>query len=201
MWIVAPAPPHSRSVTDWTDVNARRSVGTATLLGVGAMVLVSELRASPQLNTGVIPGVSADLAEPSGAELWLSLRGDVMFGRASVNDIGYGPAVELSTASFDDVRASVGGSLQLPLAPLQLVVSGAPYIRLGPRGDVGASSRVFIGSRSYNHSGSYVAAFGLSAGFDAGFGEASERRMLLAAHLDGMWLALPWVMLISWLSH
>ncbi len=156
--------------------------------------------ARPQANVGVLPGVCGAFQESAGPVCFHgAVSADVMFGRDSARSWGIGPALQLATAGFDDVRLHVGGSLQVPLADLQLVVSPLPYYRFAPDAEFGAGLRAFIGSRSYNYTADYVAAFGLEAGLDWGFGAARERQVVIAAHLDGMWMAVPIIALVSWL--
>ncbi len=179
----------------------RWRLGLASGLGAAVVAVAVDAAAEPQLNVGVLPGLCLELSEPSDACFALAVRGDVMYGRQGIGDHGVGPALELGTMSFDDIRLAPGVSVQVPLGALQLVLSPGGFVRAADRWDVGPNLRAFIGSRSFNHSGSYVAAFGLSAGVDWGLRDVAERRFVIAAHLDGMWLALPWMALISWLSH
>lgn len=158
------------------------------------------LQAEPQANAGVLPGLCIRAAGDAGpACLALELQGDVMLGRESSADVGWGPQLAVGTHGGSDLRLRAGASVQLPLDRLQLVVTPGPYLRVGEETEPGLAARLFLGSRSYNHTGNYIAAFGLVAGFDAGFGQLGERSIVLGAHLDGMWLSLPLIALVSWL--
>jgi hypothetical protein len=160
----------------------------------------SSAAAAPQANIGLLPGLCAR-ARTANSEACFSgaLHADVMFGRERANSLGYGPWMQVGTAGFEDLRLYAGGAVQLPVAPVQLVLSGAPYHRIGEVSEPGLGARLFVGSRSYNYGGSYIAVFGLTGGIDWGFGDLKERNVLVAAHLDGMWLAIPVMVLVSWI--
>jgi len=127
----------------------------------------------------------------------VGLRGDVLWGREQGADAGWGPYAEAMT-SFDDVSVGAGVSTLVPVHPyLPVVLSGGGYGWNGPEGgwEPGGTAQIFWGSRSYNYHGNYIMAGGVSVQGRYGFGEREERAIVLAAHLDGQVLALPFVLL------
>lgn len=171
---------------------------TSTLLAIG--LVAQRTWAEPQANVGLLPGMCLRTGDEAGpACLAFEVQGDVMLGRESASDVGWGPALAVGTYGGDDVRLRTSAGVQLPLEPLQFVVTPGPYLRAAETLEFGAGVRLFVGSRSYNHTGNYIAVFGLVAGVDIGLGDNRERSFVLAAHLDGMWLSLPLVALASWL--
>ncbi len=157
--------------------------------------------AAPQVNAGWIPGVCALLgADPAKACFELSGHADVMFGRSSARDLGFGPSLEVGTVAFDDVRLRLGPQLQLPAGDLSVVLTPSGYWRFAADTGGGIAGRAFVGFRSYNYGGEYVVAFGVVGGGDYGLGELRERNLMIGLHLDGMWSAIPFLALASWLS-
>jgi hypothetical protein len=137
----------------------------------------------------------------SSTRLHLGAHGDVLFGRKSNDDFGIGPFAEVLTA-FNDLQVGGGASALLPVhSYLPLVLSAGGYGRYA-RADgwePGVSGQLFWGSRSYNYHGNYVLAGGLRLEFRQGLGASEERSVILAAHLDGQVLALPFVFLYEWI--
>jgi hypothetical protein len=155
----------------------------------------------PQFNAGVVAGV-AGVGE--GGQLWektkfhLGLRGDVLFGRSSPWDWGFGPMVNASTNGFSDVNLATGVSALAPVQEyLPLVFSLGPHFRHVDTWEPGAFASVFWGSRSFNYHGLYGLAGGLLLEGRAGFGDSKERTIIIAAHLDLEVIALPVVFLIN----
>jgi hypothetical protein len=130
-----------------------------------------------------------------------ALRGDVLFGRSRDSDLGVGPAVELGTAAFSDVRLTLGPTVFLPIGDV-LGLAATPAL-LARRDDgvtsLGASGRLFAGIRAMNHYGEYSMAGGLVLGFDRDLGDSGETAVVIAAHVDGLVLAVPVMLLVSWL--
>lgn len=156
-------------------------------------------RAGPQLNAALLTGVCG---RGDAGQLWREtcwhngLRGDAIFGRTSPRDLGAGPYLAAETAGFDDLRLGTGATVHLPTHRLfPLLVSAGPYVRVGGGGsEPGASARIFLGSRSYNYHGPYALAFGLVGGVDVGLGGARERTFVIAAQVDALVLALPFLL-------
>lgn len=154
----------------------------------------------PQANLGLVAGLARVGTEGAPSHTWLDLglRGDVLFGRNGPHAWGIGPMAGIGTYKFQDLALQAGGSLLIPIQEyLPLVVSAGPYARKDGAWDPGAFASVFWGSRSFNYAGSYGMAAGILVEGRAGFGDAKERTMLFALHLDLQAMTLPVVMLIN----
>jgi hypothetical protein len=105
--------------------------------------------------------------------------------------------VAVTTAAFDDARLAGGGSLHLPIdETFPLVLSTGAFARAFD-GSVkpGVQAQLFFGTRSYNYHADYGIAAGLVAGVDYSFGHANESIFVVAAQIDGLLLALPFLVL------
>jgi hypothetical protein len=161
------------------------------------------LRAEPQWGTGIEAGV----AGPSATTLWGNTkffgaaRVDVLFGRASNRDMGIGPALEIGTVAFSDLRPLVGATALVPLGEvLAVAVTPGAYARLGAGPTVpGLAGRVFFGTRPYNYGSRYSLSGGIVLGVDQDLGGDREHACVIAAQVDGLLLALPALLLVGWL--
>lgn len=176
-----------------------------TALGAMAAALVaSPAAAEPQANIGLTLGAAGVSSRPGwwdGTKLHLGTHADALFGRTRNADFGLGPYVEALT-SFSDVQTGAGLSALLPVHQyLPIVVSGGGYARhSGEFGwEPGAAAQLFWGSRSYNYDSWYVMAGGLRLEFRQGFGDSRERSVIVAAHIDGEVLMLPFLLGYGWL--
>jgi hypothetical protein len=152
----------------------------------------------PQLNVGVVPGVGW---RPSSKVAFDGhVAADVLFSRTSDRSFGYGPRLELGTRAFDDLRAALGVSMQLPVDPLAIVVTGHGLIQTHHGElDPGFGGRVFLGLRPYNYYGVYSAGLGLTLGVDH-VPSSDVTNVTLGVQLDGMWLCLPALFLVQSLA-
>lgn len=153
-----------------------------------------------QWHVGVLPGLGLEANGSTRFGFSGALSGDVLFGQKRTGQWGFGPAVEIGTFAFDDLRLSSTLAVQLPTDPIQLGLSLGPQLQsvtdaLNPA----VAARAFLGYRSYNHTGSYATAFGLGAGLDQRLDGNNGSVWSVSLHLDGMWLSLPFVALASWL--
>lgn len=178
-----------------------RALGTAAALA--ASLFAGAARADPEWNIDVALGVAG---RGQGATVWDgtafhgSVRGDLIWGRHGSGDFGLGPSAEIATLGFRDARLHLGPTALVPLgSSLSLLVTPAGYVRTGPSPIVGASGRILLGFRSFNHYGSYAITNGLSVGVDQDLSGSSERVVIVAADLDGALLALPLVLLVQWI--
>lgn len=183
---------------------SRRRRACALALTLGAWGLSREAAADPQLSIGITTGVAGRGYE---RQLWdetafhLGLRGDVFFARESVDDFGIGPYAEVLTLAFDEVQVGTGASLLIPVidsAPL--IVSSGIYGRAGDDDfgfEPGWASSLYFGAKSYNYSSPYVLTAGLLTEFRYGLGDSEEMSLLIAAQVDVVILALPFVFLID----
>jgi hypothetical protein len=152
--------------------------------------------AKPQANGALTLGVAGRGAQsPLDQAAFIGgLRGDVMLGREGSRDFGLGPYAAIETVAFDDLRASVGATALLPIhETFPLVLSAGPLVRVHAGVSAGLSTRLFFGSRSYNPYASYVMAGGLVLGLDQTFGDQHETVAVVAAQVDAMLLALPFI--------
>jgi hypothetical protein len=178
----------------------RRSRLPAPALGALAALIAFPCEAAPQYNAGLLAGAAA---RGVGSSLWADtvfyggIRGDVMLGRTAPGDFGAGPYVAVTTAAFDDARLAGGGSLHLPMDDtFPLVLSAGAFARAFD-GAVkpGMQTQLFFGTRSYNYHADYVIAAGLVAGVDYSLSDGNESVFVLAAQIDGLLLALPFIIL------
>ncbi len=167
-----------------------------TLAACG-VALATPANSAPQINVAVQPGLAH--LDDSGLAFYGAVAGDVLFTRARTLDAGVGPRLEVGTVAFDDLRLAAGPTLLLHLSPLEVQPSLSALLRVNDAAlSGGLSARVFVGVRPYNHTHPYGAAFGLSLGLDQLlYGAERERAIVLAAHLDAMWLSLPFLALAS----
>jgi hypothetical protein len=86
------------------------------------------------------------------------------------------------------------------IAGWPVVISTGPYASVGSSAHVGWSGQLFWGGRSYNPYARYTAAFGIVLRGEQPFTANEPRALWLGVELDGMWLALPFMALSSWVS-
>jgi hypothetical protein len=183
-------------------------VAYLVVTGVAAVV-----HAEPQGNAALTiggAGVGYDGEFWDHAEFHLGLRGDVMFARERGYDFGIGPYAELGTFAFDELQFGGGVTTLLPIHDtLPLVASFGAYGRVGDDDQVpggrggglepGIAGALFWGSRSFNFHANYVLAGGLLVGYRHSLGESRETELMIAAQLDLVILALPFIALADWL--
>lgn len=184
--------------SDAVRVATRRNVLWCLPLGPTALATAlwtHPANAAPQVNAGVVPGI--DWRPDSKIAFDGAVVADVLFGRTGDATLGWGPRVELGTRSFDDLRLGAGLSFQLPTDPLAFTISGQGLLQTNDgQTHPGVGGRVFLGLRPYNYYGWYSAGAGLSLGADHVFG-ADVTTIILAAHVDAMWLSLPGIFLAN----
>lgn len=153
--------------------------------------------AEPQTTAAITLGAAGRATQHT---LWnetvlhLGVRGDVIFGRANVTHLGFGPYGEVLTHAFDEIQLGTGGTLLLPIVDgFPLVVSAGAYGRYAPGTGIepGIATSLFWGPRSYNHHGVYNMAGGLLAQFRYGLGASGETAVIISAQLDVVALSLP----------
>jgi hypothetical protein len=173
---------------------------TATLLAVSSTLLgTTSAAAEPQWHVGLQPALALDteLGELRPA-FQPSAEFDVTWGRERSGDVGVGAGFEVGTWAFQDLRLAPMGHVLLPTGPLDLVVAAGPAWRVGPDSGPGVSGRLALGYRPFNYSGAYQTGFAVFAGIDEPL-PADSPKWIVGAHLDGMWTALPFIILVSWL--
>lgn len=152
--------------------------------------------ARPQVSTGILTGVCG-LGEPGSFwsdTAWCNgLRADVLFGRARNSDFALGPYMQISTAGFWDARYGAGISWLIPVSgdfPL-IVSAGAGGHELEAPALEGF---LFFGPRAYNFHALYSLSAGLLLGFQRDLGGDERSQLLVAAQIDGLLLALPFLL-------
>lgn len=158
--------------------------------------------ADPQATVGLTVGAAGIGVERA---IWdktvfhLGLRGDVLFGRDSTHDFGFGPYVEVMTHAFDEAQFGGGLSTLFPITEsLPIVLSVGGYGRIAWSGlEPGITGQLFWGSRSYNFHANYVMAAGLLAEMRYGLGASRETSIVVGAQLDLAAMSLPFVLLIN----
>ena len=128
-----------------------------------------------------------------------SFRGDLLFGRDRNANFALGPYATFGTATFSDVRFGGGLSLLVPTleGDFPIVLSAGALSRNG--NDVRFAGEAFFGLRSHNFHGSYVMASGIVLGGDTVLSGAPGNTLYVGLQIDGLWLALPFILGYEWL--
>jgi hypothetical protein len=178
----------------------RRTLAFATSLAIASVAAPS--RAEPQWNASLVTGVcGAGTRDAYWQDTcwWNGVRGDVMLGRERNRDFGIGPYLDLNTAGFEDARFGGGVTAHVPWHPyFPLVLSAGGYARRDDDAwEPGVAGWAFFGSRSYNFHSSYVMAGGLMLGLSYGLGDSRETAIVIGAQIDGLILALPFLLAVD----
>ncbi len=177
-----------------------RAVSLMTLLGVSSWA--ASVHAEPEWN---IAAQTSLCGLNEHGSLWRktafcgALRGDVLFGRDRNAAFAIGPYLTLGTANFSDLRFGGGLSLLLPAfsGDMPVVVSAGGLSRNGDDGRLAA--QVFFGFRSHNFHGAYAMASGIVMGGDAAIGPSHAGTTYVGLQIDGLWIALPFILGYEWL--
>ena len=185
----------------------------AAALALAVLTVARSVLAEPQVHAAVtVGGGVRDLRDDVRGVFHLGAWTDVVFLRRKQTDVGLGPHLQLATASFQTVEAGLGGSLLLPTSGPVFILSAGPHVRIGsPQGladplgggrsaDVGATARIFFGSRSYNFSSLYGYQLGVFVEGRRGF-TSRQTEVYGGLHLDVSILALPFVLLAQGLRN
>lgn len=179
-------------------------------LACAALVLAPcSALADPQVHAGVTVGGGArDLRDDVRGVFHLGATADVLLFRRKQTDIGFGPYVQLATASFQTFESGVGASLLLPTGGPVFLLSAAPHLRVGARlsdplrpldasaVDLGATATLFFGSRSYNFHSVYSYQLGVFIEGRQGF-TSRQTEIYGGVHVDLAVLAMPVVFLVQ----
>lgn len=176
-----------------------RAARLALAVGLGFLLCSSWSRpaaADPQVHTAVTAGGGArDLRDDARGVFHLGAWTDVLFFRKKQRDVGFGPHLQLATASFQSFETGLGASLLLPTGGPVFILSAAPHLRIaGGSVDPGATATVFFGSRSYNFHSAYGYQLGVFVEGRQGFG-SRQTEVYGGLHVDLAILALPVVLL------
>jgi hypothetical protein len=179
-----------------------RLTSALSLLVAAGLACSRPARADVQVGSGIALGVAGtgDSVAWSHTKFFGALRGEALFGAASPRAVRLGPALELGTVGFSDLRVTAGPTLMVPLDEI-LAISLTPgaYVRTNDGATFGLSSRVFFGVHPWNRVGSYAMSGGLLVGLDRDLGESRENAFVVAAQVDGMLLVLPAILLFEWI--
>ena len=128
-----------------------------------------------------------------------AIRGDLLFGRERNADFALGPYAMLGTAKFSDARFGAGLSFLIPTlsGDFPVLLSAGAASRNGA--DARLSSELFFGLRSHNFHGSYAMASGVVVGGDASVAGGHSNTLYVGLQVDGLWLALPFILGYEWL--
>ena len=128
------------------------------------------------------------------------VRSDLLVGRERNADFAWGPYATLGTAKFSDARLGAGLSLLVPslAGDFPVLLSAGALSRNGS--DARLSGQLFFGLRSHNFHGHYAMASGLVLGGDASLTDNRETTLYVGLQVDGLWLALPFILGYEWLK-
>jgi hypothetical protein len=150
----------------------------------------------PQINAALVTGLCG-LGEPDSLwddSAWCNgVRADVLFGRARNTDFALGPYVQVSSAGFWDARYGAGLSWLVPVTgdfPLIVSVGGGGHELEAPA----LEGWLFFGPRAYNFHALYSLSAGLLLGFQRDLGGTEANQFVVAAQIDGLVLALPFLL-------
>lgn len=153
--------------------------------------------AGPEWHVGIQPALAADFPDEARLSFDGSLDADLLFGRDRSGTVGYGPALELGTWAFSEVRLLPMARVVVPVGEIDVGCSIGPRLRVTDGFGTGVAGRLFIGYRAYNYGGTYGTGFGLFAGAEDAEPRAATA-WTIGLHLDAMWAALPVIALASW---
>ena len=128
-----------------------------------------------------------------------AIRGDLLFGRERNADFALGPYLTLGSAKFSDARFGGGLSLLIPTlsGDVPILLSAGALSRNAS--DARLSGEIFFGLRSHNFHGAYAMASGVVLGGDASLTDNHATTIYAGLQIDGLWLALPFILGYEWL--
>ncbi len=128
-----------------------------------------------------------------------NLRADLLFGRERNADYALGPYATFGTATFSDLRFGGGLSLLLPTLGGDFPILLSAGARSHNASDLRLAGEAFFGLRSHNFHGNYVMASGIVLGGDTVLSGAQANTLYVGLQIDGLWLALPFILGYEWL--
>ncbi|HYQ44340.1 MAG TPA: hypothetical protein VER11_20295 [Polyangiaceae bacterium] len=161
----------------------------------------AELRADPEWNVAA----QTSLCGLGNDRVWQKtgfcggFRGDLLFGRDRNRDFALGPYATFGTATFSDVRFGGGLSFLIPTleGDFPIVLSAGALSRNGS--DLRLAGQAFFGLRSHNFHGYYAMGSGIVLGGDSVVSGPSANTLYVGLQIDGLWLALPFILGYEWL--
>jgi len=127
-------------------------------------------------------------------------RGDLLFGRDRNADFALGPYATLGTAKFSDARYGAGLTLLVPTFGGDFPVTLSAGAASRNFDDARVAGQLFFGLRSHNFHGSYAMASGIVLGGDRSFASDGAHTLYVGLQIDGLWLALPFILGYEWLK-
>jgi hypothetical protein len=177
------------------------------VLGV-VLATAGYARADPQASLGATLGGSAEGfvgGAPARGLFHLGGRADVLFLRHRGSDMAIGPYVEAATAGFESFDAGGGAEWLVPVVAdeLPFVLSAGAFARNGEGRSwaPGVESTLFFGSRSFNFHSWYGLAVGVFAQSRWIPASPSSVDLVFGAQLDGMLLAMPFLLAYEAIAH
>ena len=128
-----------------------------------------------------------------------AVRADLLFGRDRNADFALGPYLTLGTATFSDLRLGAGLSVLIPTWSGDFPVVLSTGALSHNESDLRLSGEAFFGLRSHNFHGAYAMASGLVLGGDAAVSGGRGNTLYVGLQIDGLWLALPFILGYEWL--
>lgn len=175
-------------------MNAQRAVVLGSL-AVVAVCASNRVLAAPQWSAGVDPSVCLEQRDDGAGRVAFcgSAHADLILGRQRERDFGLGPYATVGTVAFDDLRGTLGASALVPTwEDLGLVISAGGL--LDDSGRAGLEGSLFFGIRSYNFHGAYNFAGGVVLDVERTFGAGPSTVVSLGLRVDGLALALPFLL-------
>lgn len=177
----------------------RRTPFIATVLAFSGAA--SQAHAGPEWNVAAQTSLCGLGAERAWQKTGFcgGFRGDLLFGRDRNADFALGPYATFGTATFSDVRFGGGLSLLLPTleGDFPIVLSAGAQSRNGD--DLRLAGEAFFGLRSHNFHGHYAMASGIVLGGDSVISGSRGNTLYVGLQIDGLWLALPFILGYEWL--
>ena len=127
------------------------------------------------------------------------LRADLLLGRGRNADFAFGPYVSFGSAAFSDVRLGAGLSSLIPTFGGDFPVVLSTGLQSRNADDLRLSCQAFFGLRSHNFHGAYAMASGVVLGGDSAISGSRSNTLYVGLQVDGLWLALPFILAYEWL--
>ncbi|MFI5301754.1 MAG: hypothetical protein ACHREM_27000 [Polyangiales bacterium] len=154
------------------------------------------------METGIV-GAGDQGSLWSSTKLDLGLRTELLLGRSSPRDFGFGPWVQARTTWFDGADYGGGAVALLPVdSALPIWVgAGAFERRRQDSWSPGIDAFIGFGSRSYDYHDPYAMVLGATLDVRAVLGPVRQTDVILCLQLDLEVLAMPAMYLFSRLLH
>lgn len=178
----------------------------AVIVSLVLTIAAERAEARPQWSAQGQLGV-VGVGESDGAwrrtKLDLGLKVEDLWLRESPNDFGIGPYVEMRTAAFRYGEYGAGVVALIPTSMTYPLWLGGGTFAHREAGSFSGGGNAFVawGARDFNYHSSYAMAFGLLVDARVHRGDTPGFDVVLAATIDLEALALPWIYLLSAVTH